>query len=508
MTGTLRLHPDDDVAIAKLKLPAGTAVDTEAGPIVLAADVPAGHKIAVRRRATGEPVRRYGQIIGFATAPIAPGEHVHRHNLGIGALHQRFEAAAEDRPTRYHPASEMRTFDGFVRPDGRVGTRNYVLVIPTVNCSATVVRMVAERFRDVRRDFPHIDGVVALPHKAGCGLVAQGDDHQLLQRVITGYAHHPNVGATVVVSLGCEVNQPEPLVQLSLAARPAADQRLPVVTIQREGGTRQAVEAAAAEIARLLPRVDAARRTPRPASDLVVATNCGGSDGYSGITANPALGWAMDEIVRYGGTALLAETPEIHGAEQLLVRRARSEAVARKLLARIAWWEAHLARHGAKTDHNPSPGNIAGGITTVYEKALGGVAKAGTTQLVDVIDYAEPVRERGLVFMDTPGYDPVSVTGLVAGGANVVAFTTGRGSVFGCKPAPSIKLATSSALYRHMTGDMDIDCGTILDGASIEDVGRQILDEIVAVASGKPTKSELLGMGDEEFVPWQTGPTL
>jgi altronate hydrolase len=509
MAGTLRLHPEDDVAIAKLKLPAGTAVDTEAGPIALTTDVPAGHKIAVRGRAAGDPVRRYGQIIGFASVPIAPGEHVHRHNLGIGALHQRFDDAAEGRPTRYHPASEMRTFDGFARPDGRVGTRNYVLVIPTVNCSATVVRMVAERFRDVRRDYPNVDGVVALPHKSGCGLVAQGDDHQLLQRVLAGYAQHPNAGATVVVSLGCEVNQPEPLVHLSGSrSAAAADRRLPVVVIQREGGTRKAVEAAIAEIARVLPRVDAARRTPRPASELVVATNCGGSDGYSGITANPALGWAMDELVRYRGTALLAETPEIHGAEQLLVRRARSEAVARKLLARIAWWEAHLARHGAKTDHNPSPGNIAGGITTVYEKALGGVAKAGTTQLVDVIDYAERVQERGLVFMDTPGYDPVSVTGLIAGGANVVAFTTGRGSVFGCKPAPSIKLATSSALYRHMIEDMDIDCGTILDGASIEDVGRLIFDEILAVASGKPTKSELLGMGDEEFVPWQTGPTL
>ncbi|HEX3761493.1 MAG TPA: altronate dehydratase family protein [Kofleriaceae bacterium] len=509
MQGTLQLHPDDDVAIAKLKLPKGTAVDTEAGPVTLTTDVPAGHKIAVRRRAAGEPVRRYGQVIGVATAPIAPGEHVHRHNLGIAALHQEFAAATEGQPTRYHPASEMRTFDGFVRSDGRVGTRNYVLVIPTVNCSATVVKMVADRFRDVAREFPNVDGVVALPHKGGCGLVAQGDDHQLLQRVITGYAHHPNVGATVVVSLGCEVNQAEPLVQLALAGRPVTNgKRLPVVTIQREGGTRKAVEAAVAEIARLLPQVDAARRTSRPASDLVVATNCGGSDGYSGITANPALGWAMDEIVRYGGTALLAETPEIHGAEQLLVRRARDEAVARKLLARIAWWEAHLARHGAKTDHNPSPGNIAGGITTVYEKALGGVAKAGTTQLVDVIDYAEPVKERGLVFMDTPGYDPVSVTGLVAGGANLVCFTTGRGSVFGCKPAPSIKLATSSTLYRHMTEDMDIDCGTILEGASIAEVGRQILDDILAVASGKRTKSELLGMGDEEFAPWQTGPTL
>jgi arabinonate dehydratase len=511
MADTLRLHPDDDVVIAKQRIPAGTVVDTEAGPVALTAAIPAGHKVAIRARATGDPVHRYGQIIGYATEAIAPGEHVHRHNLEAGDVAARFEAAVDARPTRYYAPSEARTFDGYLRRDGRVGTRNYLLVVPTVNCSATVVRMVGERFRDVARDYPNVDGVVAVSHRAGCGLVANGDDHRTLQRVIAGYSDHPNVGATVVVSLGCEVNQPEPLVQLSLAPPPpaaGAGERVPIVTIQREGGTRRAVEAAVAEIARLLPRVDAARRTTRPASDLVVATNCGGSDSYSGLTANPALGWAMDEIVRHGGTALLAETTEIHGAEQLLIRRARSEAVARKLLARIAWWEAYLARHGARMDHNPSPGNIAGGITTVYEKALGGVAKAGTTQLVDVIDYAERVREKGLVFMDTPGYDPVSVTGLVAGGANLVCFTTGRGSVFGCKPTPSIKLATTSALYRHMSDDMDIDCGTILDGASLADVGRQILEEILAVASGKRTKSELVGMGDEEFAPWQAGPTL
>jgi altronate hydrolase len=507
MSSTLRLHPDDDVVIAKLRLAAGTRVETDAGPIALAADIPAGHKIATRARAAGEPVHRYGQVIGVATVPIAPGEHVHRHNLEAGALDQRFEVATSGGPTQYHAAAEMRTFEGYLRGDGRVGTRNYLLVVPTVNCSATVVRMVGERFRDVSREYPHIDGVVAISHRTGCGLVAQGEDHRLLQRVLAGYADHPNVGATVVVSLGCEVNQAEPIVQLSLSAAPHRE-RLPVVTIQREGGTRKAVEAAVAEIARLLPRVEAARRTPRPASDLVVATNCGGSDGYSGITANPALGWAMDEIIRYGGTALLAETTEIYGAEQLLVRRARNEAVARKLLDRIAWWTTYLARHGAKMDHNPSPGNAAGGITTVYEKALGGVAKGGTTQLVDVIDYAERVREKGLVFMDTPGFDPVSVTGLVAGGANLVCFTTGRGSVFGCKPTPSLKLATSSALYRHMTEDMDIDCGTILEGASIAEVGRQILDEIFAVASGKRTKSELLDVGGEEFAPWQPGPTL
>jgi altronate hydrolase len=509
MWSTLRLHPDDDVVIAKRRLGAGATVETDAGPVVLAADVPAGHKIAVRARAAGESVRRYGQVIGFATMPITPGQHVHQHNLTGGTLDQRFEVAVEGKPTRLRSAAEMRTFDGYLRDDGRVGTRNYILVMPTVNCSATVVRMVGERFRDVSRDYPNVDGVVAIAHKTGCGLVAQGDNHQILQRVIAGYTRHANVGATVVVGLGCEVNQAEPIVQLSVSPphSPRAEPP-PVIMIQREGGTRKAVEAAVAEIARLLPRVDAARRTARPASDLIVATNCGGSDGYSGITANPALGWAVDEIVRYGGTALLAETTEVYGAEQLLVRRARNEAVARKLLDRIAWWDTYLARHGARMDHNPSPGNILGGITTVYEKALGGIAKAGTTQLVDVIDYAERVKEKGLVFMDTPGFDPVSVTGLVAGGANVIAFTTGRGSVFGCKPAPSIKLATTSTLYRHMTDDMDLDCGTILDGASIAEVGRQILEEILAVASGKRTKSELLGIGAEEFAPWQPGPTL
>jgi altronate hydrolase len=511
MPGTLRLHPDDDVVIAKLRLAAGTTVQTDAGPVTLAAGIPAGHKIATRARAVGDPVRRYGQIIGFASVPIAPGEHVHQHNLEAGALDQRFEVAVEGGPTRFRSPAETPTFDGYLRADGRVGTRNYVLVAPTVNCSATVARMVGERFRDISRDHPQIDGVIALSHRTGCGLVAHGDDHRILQRVLAGYATHPNVGATVVVSLGCEVNQPDPIVQLSLSGPPpvtSPEDQLPVVTIQREGGTRKAVEAAVAEIARLLPRVDAARRTPRSASNLVVATNCGGSDGYSGITANPALGWAMDEIVRYGGTALLAETTEIYGAEQLLVRRARNEGVARKLLDRIAWWEAYLARHGAKMDHNPSPGNIVGGISTVYEKALGGIAKGGTTQLVDVIDYAERVNEKGLVFMDTPGFDPVSVTGLVAGGANLICFTTGRGSVFGCKPTPSLKLATSSALYRHMSEDMDLDCGTILEGASIEQVGRQILDEILAVASGKRTKSELLDFGAEEFAPWQPGPTM
>ena len=505
-TTTLRLHPDDDVVIAKQRLAAGAMVDTDAGPVVLAANIPAGHKIAIRARATGEPVRRYGQVIGFATAPIAPGDHVHQHNLAGGALDQRFEVAVEGEPTRLHPASEIRTFDGYLRDDGRVGTRNYILVVPTVNCSATVVRMVGERFRDVARDHPNVDGVVAISHKTGCGLVAQGDDHRILQRVIAGYSNHPNVAATVVVSLGCEVNQAETLV--SRRSLVLADAPPPVVGIQAAGGIAKAVEAVVAHVERLLPRASEARRTRQPLSSLVLGTNCGGSDGYSGITAHPALGWAVDELIRYGGAAVLGETPEIYGAEQLLIRRAVSDAVARKLLDRIAGWRSYLASHGAAVDHNPSPGDIAGGITTVLEKSLGGVAKGGTSPLVDVVEYAERVTGNGLVFMDTPGYDPVSVTGIVAGGANLMAFTTGRGSVFGCKPVPSLKLATNSRIYRHMEGDMDVDCGDVLEGTSIEEAGRRIFEALLEVASGKKTKSELLGVGEEEFAPWFRGPTL
>jgi altronate hydrolase len=239
----------------------------------------------------------------------------------------------------------------------------------------------------------------------------------------------------------------------------------------------------------------------------MLATNCGGSDSNSGITANPALGWAVDELVRYGGTGVLAETPEIYGAEHLLIRRAVSEAVAKKLIDRYKWWEWYC-RGIERMDNNPAPGNKAGGITTVFEKSLGGVTKGGTTPMNDVFLYGEPISTRGFVFMDTPGHDPVSITGLVAGGCNMICFTTGRGSVFGCKPVPSIKLATNSLMYRHMQEDMDINCGVILEGTPLPEVGRQIFEEIVAVASGKRSKSELSGVGEEEFAPWIIGPVM
>jgi altronate hydrolase len=508
-SGTVQLHPDDDVVIARVALAAGTVVQTDRGDVKLTQDVAAGHKVACRARAVGEPVHRYGQVIGFASVPIQPGEHVHLHNLHVGEIGQIREVVTDKQPVTCYPPERTRSFQGYLRPDGRVGTRNYLAIVPTVNCAASVAAMVRDRFRDVSRDYPNVDGVVALTHKGGCGEVANGLEVQFLQRVLAGYAQHPNVCAYVVLGLGCEVNQPVELIErrgLTQMSRPASGP--PLVTIQSAGGTRKAVEAVSAEIERLLPRANQARRTQRPASDLVLATNCGGSDGYSGITANPALGWAVDELVRNGGTGLLAETTEIYGAQQILIRRALNGAVAQKLIDRIDWWRRQLQLHGGDVDHNPSPGNLAGGITTVLEKALGGVTKGGTTPLVDVIEYGERIAAKGLVYMDTPAYDPTSVTGLVAGGANIVCFTTGRGSVYGCKPVPSIKLATNTRIYRQMQDDMDLDCGLVLDGVSIEEMGRRVFEEVLEVASGKRTASERLGIGDEEFAPWLPGPTL
>jgi altronate hydrolase len=513
---TLRLHARDDVVIATTALSRGALLETDAAPIVLAQHVAPGHKIAIGTLAVGDPVHRYGQIIGVASAPIRPGDHVHVHNLrspGPMAQGQRdraSEGSSEDAPSQRAPSLAQRHFDGYVRPDGRVGTRNYIAILSTVNCSATVCHLVRDRFRDVTRDYPNVDGVIAITHKAGCGHVAGGEDHMLLERVLAGYARHPNVAAYIVIGLGCEVAQAAPMVQrhrLSLLSEEFAE-AAPVLTIQGEGGVRKTVDAAVAAISKLLPVTDRARRTRRPAADLILGTNCGGSDGYSGITANPALGRAFDALVDMGGTGVLAETTELFGAEHLLVQRAKDPAVAKKLMDRMAWWRNHLQMHGVDVGSNPSPGNIWGGITTITEKSLGAVAKSGTSTLNDVIEYGERIREKGFVYMDTPGYDPVSVTGLVAGGVNVLCFTTGRGSVFGCKPVPSIKLATNSELYRRMEDDMDIDCGVILEGRSLDEVGRDILEEILAVASGKRTKSELAGLGEAEFAPWMRGPVL
>jgi altronate hydrolase len=499
---TIRLHPDDDVVIARMEIPTGTLVTRE--NVRAAVTIPAGHKLAVRDIAQGKPVRRYNQIIGFATRDVRAGEHVHVHNLAMGEFQRDYAFCSLQKPTEYIAPSA--TFQGIVRADGGVATRNYIGILTSVNCSATVARMVAKHFENNLDDYPNVDGVVALTHKTGCGMASEGEGMELLRRTLTGYAQHPNFYAVLNIGLGCEANQ----INFWLdASKLKLSDKLQAFTIQEKGGTTKAVKDGIARIKELLPDANRIERRSVPASHLILGLECGGSDGYSGISANPALGAAADLLARHGGAAILSETPEIYGAEHLLTRRAISPQVAEKLLARIRWWEDYTARNRMEMNNNPSPGNKAGGLTTILEKSLGAAAKGGTTNLVDVYEFAEKVTAKGLVFMDTPGYDPVSVTGHVAGGANVICFTTGRGSVYGCKPAPSLKLATNSRLYQHMEEDMDVNCGTIVDGVeTLEQVGERIFRLILETASGKKTKSELLGFGEDEFAPWVVGATM
>ena len=503
-TSTIRLHPDDDVVVAVRQLPGGTRLASE--DVTTTGPVPAGHKVATRAKVVGEPVRRYAQVIGFASTPIEPGDHVHVHNLAMGAV--ALEHAHGEAYTPTEPVPEPATFLGIRRPDGRVATRNHLAVIATVNCSATVARAIADRIErsGALAAFPNIDGVVALTHGSGCGMDSAGEGIDVLRRAIAGYATHPNVAGVLLVGLGCESNG---LGALITARRLSEGDRLAALNIQDVGGTRRCIDEGVARLLAMAPAANDVQREPVPASHLTVGLQCGGSDGYSGITANPALGAAVDLLVRHGGTAILSETPEIYGAEHLLTRRAVTPAVGQQLVRRIEWWEDYTARNHGEMNNNPSPGNKAGGLTTILEKSLGAVAKGGTTGLMAVYEYAEAVTARGLVFMDTPGYDPVSVTGQVAGGANLVCFTTGRGSAYGCIPSPSLKLSTNTALFERQRDDIDLDCGRVLDGStSVAAVGEAVFREMLRVASGEPTKSELLGYGHHEFAPWIIGATM
>ena len=501
----IALHPDDGVVIARSTLMPGTVVAPGVGSL---GRIPAGHKVAIRAHAVGDAVLRYGQVIGFATAPIGPGEHVHEHNCGMGDFSKDYAYGVDARPTAFlNPSGH---FLGIRRPDGRVATRNYIGILTSVNCSAHVASLVADAFRknpftghNPLEEFPNVDGVVALTHKTGCGMT-QLEPLTVLRRTLGGYARHVNFANVIVLGLGCEVNQIGGLMEEQKLAG-----RLRAMDIQEMGGTRKTVEAGIAFVREALAEANEVQRVPVPVSELTVALQCVGSDGYSGVSANPALGAASDLIVRHGGTVILSETPETYGAEHLLTRRAVSPEVGEKLVALMRWWEAYTEREGAEMNANPSPGNKAGGLTTILEKSLGAMAKAGSTNLVDVVQYAEEVTKKGFVFMDTPGYDPVAATGQVAGGANLVCFTTGRGSVFGCKPAPSIKLATNTPMFTRMEDDMDVNCGTILDGAeTVQECGQRIFELMLRVASGEPTKSELFDFGAAEFAPWVLGATM
>jgi altronate hydrolase len=498
----IRLNPLDNVVIARQVLPEGLSLEAEG--VTVRQSIPSGHKVATQRVEQGQPLRRYGQIIGFASQAIEAGDHVHVHNVEMGDFARDYAFGVDAHAT---PATEA-VFQGIVRADGRVATRNYVGILTSVNCSATVARAVADYFRrDIHPEalagFPNIDGVVALTHGAGCAVDPSGEALGLLRRTLGGYAVHPNFAAVLIIGLGCETNQIESLLETQGLA--ASDQ-LRAFTIQGIGGTSKTIASGIEQVKALLTKANQVQRDPVSARHLIVGLQCGGSDGYSGITANPALGNAVDRLVAAGGTAILSETPEIYGAEHLLTRRAVSREVGEKLIARIHWWEDYCRRMNAELNNNPSAGNKAGGLTTILEKSLGAVAKAGSSNLVDVYQYAEAVRAKGLVFMDTPGYDPVSATGQVAGGANLIAFTTGRGSAYGCAPAPSIKLATNNRVFEHQEEDMDVNCGGIADGStSIEERGAYIFAQMLRIASGERSKSEQHGYGQNEFVPWQIG---
>lgn len=512
----LLLHPNDSVAVCLQNISAGQQFRVAGQSVTATAEVARGHKIAVKYHASGQAVVKFGWPIGLATCEIHSGQHVHCHNLkmSIGELGQPVNWS----PPELDQIAGDYSFSGYMRPNGQVGTRNFVAVISNVNCSASVAKMIARRFSaDSLKAYENVDGVIAFRHESGCGMAWEGSRHQTLNRVLAGIARHPNIGGCVLVGLGCEQGTVDHLVDsqnlhqihLSGNVRSASDPKpIPVLSIQHSGGTGETVERGVQLVSELLPQVNSARRSAVAASHLVLATECGGSDGYSGITANPVLGAAADLLIACGGTVVFSETPEIFGAEHLLTCRASEPNVAEKLLEKLHWWQQYCEHYGEQLDHNPSVGNKAGGLTTITEKSLGAVAKAGSTALRAVLEYAEPISEKGLVFMDTPGYDPASVTGMIAGGANLVAFTTGRGSCFGSKPAPTYKIASNSELYKKMADDMDFDAGRVLSGQTVEGAGQLLLEEILQVASGKQTCSERHGIGDEEFVPWLVGPML
>ena len=497
----VRLNRSDTVVTATQALEIGAVVEE----VATKALIPSGHKVATVAMRKGDPVRKYAQLIGYASLDIMPGDHVHTHNVEFRNTAMFYEYSTDLRPI--DRASNCDTFMGFRRKNGKVGTRNYIAIVTSVNCSATAARMIADHFTpEILADYPNVDGVAAFVHGTGCGMADNGDGFEALQRVMWGYAKHPNHAGVLMVGLGCEMNQIDWLLEAyGLTHSPTFQ----TMNIQNVAGLRRTVELGISKINAMLPIANEAKRTECPVSELMVALQCGGSDAWSGVTANPALGYACDLLTAQGATGVLAETPEIYGAEHLLTRRAIDQATGEKLIRLIKWWEDYTSRNKGSMDNNPSPGNKKGGLTTILEKSLGAAAKGGTSPLTGVYKYAEPVTARGFTFMDSPGYDPVSVTGQIAGGCNLVCFTTGRGSGFGSKPAPTVKIATNTEMAKRMSDDMDIDAGEILSqGRSIEEKGREIYETFLRVASGEQTKSEAQGLGDYEFVPWQIGAVM
>lgn len=500
----IRLDPADNVVVARVDIARGTAIAGEG--VSALDDVPMGHKIATREIRKGDPVLKYNTVIGFAGDDLEPGAYLHVHNVLMDEVQKNYRFGEDYVAAKVLPPEARATFMGYTRADGRVATRNYIGVFITVNCSATVARKIAAYFDEERlEDYPNVDGVIPFIHQQGCGMEQTGEPIDLLRRTLAGYIRHPNMAGAVVCALGCERNNLERFFE---AEALSAGKMLKTVKMQAVGGTAEAIREGKAAVREMLAEANAMTRGPVSAEHLKIGLQCGGSDGFSGLSANPALGKAVDLLVENGGTAILSETPELYGIEHTLTARARDEIVGRAFLDRINWWLDYTDGRDVQMQGIVGPGNQDGGLANIIEKSLGGSKKGGSTGIEAVYKYAEPVTERGLVIMDTPGYDPVAATGQIAGGANLICFTTGRGSCFGSYPSPTIKLASNSTMYQRMTGDMDINCGPVIDGdMTLDEMGRAIFEEILAVASGKPSKSEALGVGAEEFAPWPIGVT-
>ena len=498
MYNIIILHEKDNVAVAPMSIPIGKQINSKLTSKDL---IPFGHKIALSKINKNDFVYKYGQIIGIASKDIVLGEHVHSHNLKFGEFHREF--SINKQADNQFKKNNNFFFDGFKRQNRKSGTRNYIGILSTVNCSSTVVKKIADKINDnpELKKYQNIDGAVCLKHSSGCGMNTEGYGMKVFNQTIEGFKHHPNFSKVFVIGLGCEC------AQISLYKE--ENDNIIYMNIQDEGGTKKIIENISNQILDMLPDLNNEERVKIPISELTVALQCGGSDSYSGITANPALGYASDLLIQQGGSAILAETPEIYGAEHLLIKRAKNDDIAKKLQHQIKWWKNYTLINEGSLDNNPSPGNKKGGLTTILEKSLGAVSKSGTSLMQDVLSYAEPLKKKGFNFMDSPGFDPVSVTGQVASGCNVICFTTGRGSCFGFKPTPSLKIATNTNMFNKLEDDMDINAGVIMDGeADVKEIGEIIFNNILETASGKLTKSEINGYGDDEFNPWIIGATM
>lgn len=498
------VNPDDNVAVVKNQTSAGLTVVLPGGvPLTIGDAVPPGHRFATSDIPAGEFVRQYGQPIGTSLG-IARGEWVTHDNMTddvpvVRNLPDDLHTPAPD----YFPADQIETFAGFRRADGRVGTRNFVLIVPTSMCAsheATQISMMAEFLHYSREKYPNVDGVVAIPHNKGCGC-QDGSTLDVMMRTLSNYADHPNVGGVILIDLGCEKTNLS-FVEKYLTKREKPIQK-PVfkIGIQDVGGTQAAIEIGLAEVAKMLPEVNKCVREEFPVSELVLGVKCGSSDGFSGISANPALGYCSDLLVRSGGTVLLTEVPEFCGAEHILANRAKDSVIGRKIYAMVDWYKDYASKFGAVLNENPSTGNKAGGLLNITIKSLGAIVKAGTTRIEDCIEYAETPTARGINLMQGPGYDQESTPGLVASGATVVVFTTGNGTTIGNAITPVIKLASNNRVFERMANDLDISAGNVIEGTeSIVEVGTRLFEHVRRTASGEiQAKAEILKHREFQF---------